>query len=39
MSWDLLEESGEAGSLAYVYILKSTLLLMPVLFTIGIDPI
>lgn len=30
-SWDLLEESGEAGGLAYVYILKSTLLLMPIL--------
>ena len=30
-SWDLLEESGEAGGLAYVYILKSALLLMPIL--------
>ena len=30
-SWGLLEESGEAGGLAYVYILKSTLLLMPIL--------
>ena len=30
-SWGLLEESGEAGGLAYVYILKSTLILMPIL--------
>ncbi|MDH5601056.1 MAG: C4-dicarboxylate ABC transporter permease, partial [Gammaproteobacteria bacterium] len=30
-SWTLLEESGEAGGLAYVYILKTTLLLMPLL--------
>lgn len=30
-SWSLLEESGEAGGLAYVYILKTTLLLMPLL--------
>ena len=30
-SWDLFEESGEAGGLAYVYILKSALLLMPIL--------
>ena len=30
-SWGLLEESGEAGGLAYVYVLKSTLLLMPIL--------
>ena len=30
-SWSLLEESGEAGGLAYVYILKSALLLMPIL--------
>lgn len=30
-SWVLLEESGEAGGLAYVYILKTALLIMPVL--------
>lgn len=30
-SWSQLEESGEAGGLAYVYILKTTLLLMPLL--------
>ena len=30
-SWTQLEESGEAGGLAYVYILKTTLLLMPLL--------
>ena len=30
-SWSLLEESGESGGLAYVYILKSALLIMPVL--------
>ena len=30
-SWTLLEESGEAGGLAYVYILKTSLLIMPVL--------
>ena len=30
-SWSLLEESGEAGGLAYVYILKTSLLIMPVL--------
>ena len=30
-SWSLLEESGEAGGLAYVYILKTALLIMPVL--------
>lgn len=30
-SWGLLEESGEAGGLAYVYILKTALLIMPVL--------
>ena len=30
-SWSLLEESGEAGGLAYVYILKTSLLLMPLL--------
>jgi len=33
-SWSLLEESGEAGGLAYVYILKTTLLIMPVLLMI-----
>lgn len=30
-SWSQLEESGEAGGLAYVYLLKTTLLLMPLL--------
>lgn len=30
-SWTQLEESGEAGGLAYVYLLKTTLLLMPLL--------
>lgn len=30
-SWTQLEESGEAGGLAYVYILKTSLLVMPVL--------
>lgn len=30
-SWGLLEESGEAGGLAYVYILKTALLILPVL--------
>lgn len=30
-SWEQFEESGEAGGLAYVYILKTTLLVMPVL--------
>ena len=30
-SWALLEESGEAGGLAYVYILKTALLIMPIL--------
>lgn len=30
-SWSQLEESGEAGGLAYVYILKTCLLIMPVL--------
>lgn len=33
-SWALLEESGEAGGLAYVYILKTTLLIMPILLMI-----
>lgn len=33
-SWSLLEESGEAGGLAYVYILKTTLLLMPLLLMV-----
>lgn len=31
VSWGLLEESGEAGGLAYVYILKTALLIMPIL--------
>lgn len=30
-SWSQFEESGEAGGLAYVYILKTALLIMPVL--------
>ena len=30
-SWSQLEESGEAGGLAYVYILKTALLIMPIL--------
>ena len=30
-SWTQLEQSGEAGGLAYVYILKTALLIMPVL--------
>jgi TRAP-type mannitol/chloroaromatic compound transport system permease small subunit len=30
-SWSLLEQSGEAGGLAYVYILKTALLVMPIL--------
>ena len=30
-SWTLLEESSEAGGLAYVYILKTALLIMPIL--------
>jgi len=33
-SWSQLEESGEAGGLAFVYILKTTLLLMPLLLMI-----
>lgn len=33
-SWALLEESGEVGGLAYVYILKTTLLIMPVLLMV-----
>lgn len=33
-SWSQLEESGEAGGLAYVYLLKTTLLLMPLLLMI-----
>ena len=33
-SWHQLEESGEAGGLAYVYILKSALLLMPLLLMV-----
>lgn len=31
VSWGLFEESGEAGGLAYVYILKTALLIMPIL--------
>lgn len=34
VSWGLLEESGEAGGLAYVYILKTALLIMPLLLMI-----
>jgi len=30
-SWSQLEESGEAGGLAYVYILKTALIIMPIL--------
>lgn len=30
-SWSMYEQSGEAGGLAYVYILKTALLIMPVL--------
>ena len=30
-SWSMSEQSGEAGGLAYVYILKTALLIMPVL--------
>lgn len=30
-SWSLFEESGEAGGLAFVYILKTALLIMPIL--------
>jgi len=30
-SWSMFEQSGEAGGLAYVYILKTALLIMPVL--------
>ena len=33
-SWSQFEESGEAGGLAYVYILKTALLIMPVLLMI-----
>lgn len=33
-SWALLEESSEAGGLAYVYILKTALLIMPILLMI-----
>lgn len=33
-SWTLLEESGEAGGLAYVYILKTALLIMPILLMV-----
>ena len=33
-SWSQLEESGEAGGLAFVYLLKTTLLLMPLLMMV-----
>lgn len=33
-SWSQLEESGEAGGLAYVFILKTALLIMPILLII-----
>ncbi len=33
-SWAVMEESGDAGGLAYVYLLKTTLLIMPVLVVI-----
>jgi len=33
-SWSQFEESGEAGGLAYVYILKTALLIMPILLMI-----
>ena len=33
-SWSLGEESGEAGGLAYVFLLKTTLLIMPALLII-----
>lgn len=33
-SWSQLEESGEAGGLAYVYILKTALLIMPILLMV-----
>jgi len=33
-SWSLLEESGEVGGLAYVYILKTALLIMPILLMV-----
>lgn len=33
-SWSQFEESGEAGGLAYVYILKTALLIMPVLLIV-----
>ncbi|MDH5370796.1 MAG: TRAP transporter small permease subunit [Gammaproteobacteria bacterium] len=33
-SWSQLEESGEAGGLAYVFILKAALLIMPILLII-----
>lgn len=33
-SWSLLEESSEAGGLAYVYLLKTSLLIMPLLLMI-----
>lgn len=33
-SWSFMEQSGEAGGLAYVYILKTSLLIMPCLLMI-----
>lgn len=33
-SWSMLEESSEAGGLAYVYLLKTSLLIMPILLMI-----
>lgn len=33
-SWSVLEESGDAGGLAYVYLLKTMLLIMPALLSI-----
>jgi TRAP-type mannitol/chloroaromatic compound transport system permease small subunit len=33
-SWSQFEESGEAGGLAYVYILKTALLIMPILLMV-----
>ena len=33
-SWSVLEESGDAGGLTFVYLLKTNILLMPLLLTI-----
>jgi len=33
-SWKILEQSGDAGGLAYVYLLKTTMIIMPVLVLI-----